>query len=383
MVAQTESPVTPDVVRWAITEDGRTREALADALHVSIHELDAWLMGNSSPSRGQVSDLARVLRRPRALFFLPAAPEQATTPPAFRHPPGDTRDVGTRTLRAYRRARRVQQAVAWARGGHTIDMPMASKSAPPERAAAQIRAWLGVSNEDQSGWGDDRAALAAWRAALEERDVLVFSLEIGEDEVRGFSSWDAVAPMLAVNVSSVTPAARIFTLGHELAHLVLRSDAACIDQPPTNGSATRRMDDAERWCEEFAAALLMPRDAVASVARERRFASPAGIAEVKALMSAFRVSARAAALRLIDLGLAERSLYGAVITQFAPKKKEPAKTTNFRRPSRSTSRIREYGGRTLATVLSSIPETDAMSVLRVDWDDVRKLADEVPGVRAS
>lgn len=377
-------PINPAVLRWALAEDGRPLDELADAADIGLGALEDWRDGRAAPTRGQVTKLATALRRPRAVFFLPTPPEQASAPPSYRHPPGSPGTASPAALKAFRRARRVQQAVAWARSSEPgVDLPRADLGDPPDATAGRVREWLGVSEEDQTSWRDDRDALQAWRDALDDRDVLVFQLEIGPDEVRGFSAWESTAPMVALNINRVSPAARVFTLGHELGHLALRLDAACVDLPPDR----RPVDGGvlERWCETFAGSLLMPEATLAQFLSARRVPrGEAGLEEVKAVAGRFRVSHRAAALRLIDLGWGEWDLYARVVALFRPREaKSVDPTKEFRRPSRSTSRIREYGPRALSTVLSAMPETYAMSVLRINWPDVRQLAEKVPGVRAS
>lgn len=378
-MAAKRSPVTAAVLRWAVSEDGRSPEDLADALEVEPDAVRAWINGREAPSSGQVTKLARLLKRPRALFFLPAPPTQASLPPSFRHPPGDASDVSAAARTAVRRARRVQRAVSWARRAEDpIDVPMSRISRSAEDAAQRAREWLDVSIAEQLEWDDDRIALNAWREALEERGVLVFALEVGRDDVRGFSSWDDRAPLIVTNISSVSPSARSFTLAHELGHLVLREDAACIEQTRVMPSVVL-----ERWCEEFGAEVLLPRREVADFARSRRIAREgADIEDVKALASMFHVSHRAAALRYIDLGLGARDLYGRVLAVFRPVPPARRDDRDFRRPARSTSRLREYGPRTLRTVLTELPTRDALSILRMDVEDTRKIAEQVPGVRA-
>lgn len=371
------SPVSPSVLAWAIEEDGRSLDDLATALNVDAEVLDEWVSGDAQPTTGQVSKLATVLKRPRALFFLPRPPEQVSLPASFRHPPGEIRDVGAPARRIVRQARRIQHAVSWAlRTEPIVEVPRWTVGTSPEDAAAEVRAWLGVTIGDQQTWNNDRDALTAWRHALDERGILVFALEIGSGDVRGFSSWDDHAPLIATNISNVSPAARSFTLGHELGHLVVRQNATCVE--PSDVLAGTEI---ERWCERFSAALLMPRGAVLDMAHGRRVREgPSSLEAVRAVATGFRVSHRAAALRLIDLGLAERSLYADVTRIFKPK--PPARASSeFRRPARSTSRLREYGPRVLETVLNELPPRDALSILRMKVEDVRRVADEVPGVR--
>jgi Zn-dependent peptidase ImmA (M78 family) len=366
------------VVAWAIQEDGRPLVEIAAAAKVPVRELQAWGRGEAAPVVGQVTELAKALRRPRAMFFLPRPPEQATLPTTFRHPPGDeSRQVSAHTRRLVRRSRRLQQAISWVvRDQPPTDMPRVdAANASPEATAERVRTWLRLVSDVHRQWSNDYDALSAWREAMDSRGVLVFALELGLGEVRGFSAWDDRAPLIVTNISSVSPPARCFTLAHEMGHLVARQDATCIEPSGLVDQAT-----IERWCEEFGAALLMPADEVRRLARQRRIHS-ATVDDVKAVAATFRVSHRAATLRLIHLGFADRGLYAAVLRIFRPSPKRQV-ADGYRRPSRATSRLREYGPRTLETVLNELPSRDAMSLLHVDVEDVRRLADAVPGVRA-
>lgn len=384
------SPITPSVLAWAIAEDGRNHIDLATAVGVDEAVLDEWLEGESLPTVGEVSRLASVLRRPRAMFFMPRPPESASLPASFRHPPGDDRLVSAAARRSVRLARRMQSVISGAMSDNgAVDIPRYPLSMAPEAAASAARQWLGVTVSQQASWTNDYDGMHAWRAALDEKGIFVFALDIGgssqrmrpkvsglvSEEVRGFSAWDDNAPMIVVNARKVSAAARSFTLGHELGHLVTRVDAACVDPTPflPFGEPT------ERWCEEFAAALLMPPDAVLRFARmERALTTPsADLGDVVAVKNAFRVSGRAAALRLIDLGLAQRSLYPIVEAAFRPKPPDPTKEMKGGTP-RWKKRLRQFGPRALDTVFSEVSPIEALSILRMTVPDARELSDQVP-----
>lgn len=372
------SPISPSVLAWSLAQDGRTLDEVAAALDVERTELMGWASGSSAPTVGQVSTLARALHRPRVFFFLPEPPVESSFPDGFRHPPGGgRRSVSATVLLEARRAKRVQQAIA-----STVayddgpDVPRAKAERSPALAADQVRKWLGLI--EPARWPDEYAALRWWRGVLETAGVLVFELQLGKDAVRGFAGWDDRAPMIVVNSSGVSPSARIFTLGHELGHLLLREATACLE--PTGGNLTINTQT-ERWCERFAADLVMPTDAVRQLmVREQVGDGEASIDTVTAMMSRFRVSARAAAVRLGDLGYGSDGLYVAVLSIFRTgKKATPGRPSS---PPRHRARLRQYGTPTVMTVLDALPPNDALSVLRMDVEDVRKLADEVPGVPA-
>jgi Zn-dependent peptidase ImmA (M78 family) len=375
-VSGAPSPITPSVLLWALREDGRPIDKIAEGLKVSPLDLEAWAEGSARPTVGQATALAKVLKRPRAFFFLPAAPEESALPTGFRHPPGGgDRTVGQTALIEARRAKRLQQAIAAAaQDEDELKIPQATTSDEPSAAAARAREWLNAPAP--GGWKSDYEALRTWRALLENRGVLVFALQLGAKEVRGFASWDAKAPMIVMNTSSVSPAARCFTIWHELGHLLLREATACLE--PAGGVAID--SDTERWCEAFAAAGLMPRNDVLQLLRQAGVGPGQGdVDTVRRMMRWFGVSGRAAAIRLEDLGYAEKGLYGTIQVLFQPKTGDSSKAKS---PPRSKKRIGQYGPNALTTIFDSLPESDALSVLRITVADARLIAEEVPGVRA-
>lgn len=375
VVAKT-SPVTASVLGWALDEDGRDYRELAEALDIDPDLLESWVAGEAKPTQGEVTDLAKVLKRPRALFFLPRPPVDATLPPSFRHPPGDERLVSAGVRRRVRQSRRVQQAVSWAlRDSPVVQVPRGQTTSVPETVAEEARAWLGASTDEQAGWRNDYDALNTWRDSLESRQILVFSLDLGRGDVRGFSAWDDRAPLIVMNSAGVNPAARCFTLMHELGHLLLREDATCIEAGP----AREVTASVEAWCERFAAAVLMPKASMDGWARSRGLRGlSAGIGDVRAMMTRFRVSARAAALRLIALGYAPPELYAEVTRVFVPK--ETARSESMSSPPRAILRQRQFGDQVLRTILNDLPPRDALSILRLQVEDARRLAELVPGV---
>lgn len=110
----------------------------------------------------------------------------------------------------------------------------------------------------------------------------------------------------------------MYTLFHELGHLLTRTSSVCLDR--TMGpKLSRPTDPAERWCEEFAAAALLPWSGSAGVAEflKRRFQWSPGekvttLAVSRAIANAFKVSWRAATIRLIERDLATWGLYAAI-----------------------------------------------------------------------
>lgn len=316
--ARTRVPISGEIVRWARAEDGLSEEELASRVGVDPERVLAWEAGSEQPTKGQFSRLAQALRRPRALFFLPAPPEVPAVLANLRSAPGlIDYELSTSERRMIRRARRLQEEVSWLirrRGAETSNVLQLQTDVPASSAGQQLRNWLGVELEAQLQWEGESRAFREWRESIEERGILVFQLELGREGIRGFSIWDDFAPALAVNTAYNT-VARIFTMFHELAHLAARVDSACSKFFYSRPNATPS-PQVERWCEEVASFALLPSDEFEQVVRDRfghdRSNPVTELDQARRIAQVFKVSIRAVAIRLIGRQLAPPNLYGIV-----------------------------------------------------------------------
>jgi transcriptional regulator with XRE-family HTH domain len=250
-------PITGSVLRWAREEVGLSLAELADSVKVDPSDVDAWEIGESAPSKGNFSRLVTVLKRPSAIFFLPSPPIQAGLPTSFRNAPGlGQHKLGQVEIRQIRWARRLQEIASWSlQDAHEgpLSFPRYSLDDDSLDAGARYRESTDIPVSDQLSWDTASKAFRVWRSVLESQGILVLQLSLGKGNIRGFSAWDDYAPLVAVN-TAFHPTARIFTLFHEVAHLLTRTDAACLRFILPSGQDGRM----ERWCETFSAAFLLP-----------------------------------------------------------------------------------------------------------------------------
>jgi Zn-dependent peptidase ImmA (M78 family) len=232
--------------------------------------------------------------------------------------------------------------------------PSATVNHDPVNVASVAREVFGISTRDQKRWTTPAVAFDEWRAVLEAAGHLVFLFSIGKDSCRGFSLWDESAPVIAVNTSWNEPA-RIFTLFHELAHLITRTSSACVESLRT----TSRTDPVERWCERFAADFLMPINDIETTLRQSGWNSGESITDLSIawkIASLYKVSLRAAVIRLIEMGAATWVLYD----QIPPI--SDSKLPSGGGTGRNRTRIREdqLGGRVTSLLLDAV-ENDVLS----------------------
>jgi Zn-dependent peptidase ImmA (M78 family)/transcriptional regulator with XRE-family HTH domain len=311
-----EVPVTPSVVQWAIAESGYSVEEIAQTLGVPPPVLNEWLTGRSKPNLTAARKLASKLHRPFAAFLLPDPPRSRPLAVEFRHPVGVQRELNPEERRFLRRAARFQEVLSWLTRELAIDKAQTPSASlddlddDPASVAATTRNLLGVSTVDQKEWPTPSVAFDEWREALERTGHLVFQFSLGKESCRGFSLWDDYAPVVAVN-TAWNETARIFTLFHEMAHLITRTSSACVESVRT----APRTDPVERWCERFAADVLMPAHDVEATLRGNGWRPGLRVQDLgipTRVARQYKVSLRAAVIRLIDLEVATWDLYDSI-----------------------------------------------------------------------
>jgi len=276
-----------------------------------------------------------------------------------------------------RYARGVQTLTQWT----GIDLssqsiPHSDFDADPEEVAGLLRSKLGVKPFQQRAWATASLAFDSWRRALEAVGVIVLQLDLGPTAIRGFSIVAQKAPLIAVN-TSYSHYVRIFTAFHEVAHLITDSSSACVGF----AAPIRNVNRYERWCERFAASFLLPATNVRSFLEQHRpHHDPPGLDEVTALSKSFLVSARAAAMRLIDLKLVDSSLYARVDAHWKPYERDDRR--GGRAPLTPLKRLRQVGRRVATGVRSGVDKgqittVDALRYLDLtlsEYEDFSELA---------
>ncbi len=306
MTKSLEVPIYPTVLKWARETSGTTIEDAATRLGVSASTFARMEKSESSVRLSELRKLAEYFKRPLAAFLLNRPPEEPQPPTDFRvlsrHGSRFARD----TRLALRRAGRLQNAAAEIMHSmgedHSPRVGTARLSDDVRAIAMRERKTLGVDVGTQLRWRDEREAFRGWRTAVERQNVLVFQLHMPIEDARGFSLSDGGPFAIAVSSSDVVHA-RIFTLFHEYAHLLLRSPGVCNPKTQTGTSLSKM--PVERWCNQFAAALLVPEETLRDLL-QRKFADdfPSNLWEaIRVSSRAFRVSEQMAVWRLFDLAL--------------------------------------------------------------------------------
>ena len=354
------APVTPEVVAWAIDESGLSPDEIARRVKVAPAAISAWATGAEKPTKGELTRFAETLKRPRAMFFLPEAPEADSLPAGLRRPAGErarTAQELTFGERLWMRRARYLQEFLRLISDRPCVIPEAHKDEDAGDVGRRLNEWLGVTMENRQEWKNPSQAFRGWRDALEAEGIAVLAFPLGEDGVRGFALTDEYAPMIVVNTAS-NHGARNFTLFHELAHLALGKDQSC---SPKNKSGTL-----ERWCEEVASHVLIPRGNLGLLAAKEK-SKDLGL--VGRVARHFKVSWSAAAVALESEGYVPGAYAMVDAKRSSYDKKEKGGGGGGRLSPQKC--IDENGGLAVRKILNSlssgsINELDASDHLRLD-----------------
>jgi Zn-dependent peptidase ImmA (M78 family)/DNA-binding XRE family transcriptional regulator len=264
MAKGTEAIVKPDLLIWARESAGLTLQDVAAKIQKSQETVLSWERGTEVLSIPQLIKLADIYKRSLAVFFLPSPPEE--------HLPllHDFRKLDSGLARAYtpelrlllrdvERRREVALELAEQLGEFPLEFPMqGTQKDDPEHLANQLRNHLNVTYASQVRWRDHYEALKSWINAIESLGVLVFqSSKVPIDQMRGLSISYEALPVIVINAKD-HPHARIFTLMHELAHILLRYSGLCNLEEHENDRSTDQAT--EVFCNHVAGAILVPQD---------------------------------------------------------------------------------------------------------------------------
>ena len=328
-------PVNPDILRWARESMSLSLEDVAQRMNRKVSEIEAWECGEASPTYIQLETLAyKIYERPIALFFFPEIPDEEAVEKSFRTlPEQELQRIPPRILYLLRRARVFQLNLAELYDGVNPasrqilrDLDFAP-SVDVSEMAHQVRNYLGIDLAEQQSWNDADDTLKRWRTVLEDHGVFVFKDSFNppgkkkEDSVEstfsGFCLYDSDFPVIYVN-NNKAKNRQIFTLFHELAHLLMHTGGVYTRQDDYIEYLTGDDRLIEVLSNQFAAEFLVPSEDF-RVRLVSKSIHDRSIADFAAL---YGVSRETILRRLLDWGRVSQQDYDEKMDQWRNERKE-------------------------------------------------------------
>ena len=102
----------------------------------------------------------------------------------------------------------------------------------PEYVASYERASSGIGIDTQKDWRGHYKAFRTWKKFIESKNIMVFQFSFEERNIRGFVLKETKPYVIVLN-STIKEhiSARIFTLLHEYAHILLKESQSALCYP--------------------------------------------------------------------------------------------------------------------------------------------------------
>ncbi len=257
-MSRVEININHHVLKWAREESGYEPLEIAEKLEVGVERYNLWEANGKNIPLGKLKSIATSYKRQLAVFLLPNVPEKITKPKDYRNLSPANKKFSKKVLETIRDVTYFREMALELKGeaywknryGWLSDAK--AKINDNESFGLQLRELLDISIEDQLQWKNESEAYRKWRSAVEDRlGILVFQFSMPMNEVHGFCFTNTFPYAIIVN-SNHTLQGKIFTIFHELAHILHLESGICLFEKATEKQT-------EEWkCNSFAGNFLVP-----------------------------------------------------------------------------------------------------------------------------
>ena len=331
--------INSDILKWARERSGYTVEAIAAFLRKDASIVNDWESGERAPTYIQLEKLADKYKRPIALFFFPEPPEEPNIAENLALRSSDNTPLEPQIHILLRQAYARQLSLMELNLGTNpsekkLFRDLQAKSAKSVAALAQqTRIYLDIDVNTQAEWSTAAEAFENWRDSIEEAGVFVFKDAFQDDSVDGFCLVHDEFPVIYLN-NSRPPVRQIFSLFHELAHLLIGENGITRSGIFSSGafsggiirSTKLTSKEIEDFCDQFAAEFLVPSDDL----NTRLNYSIYDDDEIEELANHYKVSRPVILLKLVKKGILTQENYWEKMDQWTEdyKRKRTDRTTS-------------------------------------------------------
>lgn len=270
---------------------------LSKRLQMDIADLRREIEGKPEPGLGVIGKIARELSLPKFAFFMSQPPELNGALPDFRSDQPEETQKSRRTVEVIQFAQSVQRTAIALADAPANDWPRFTATAVPdiESFALSVRKYFEITLEDQYDAKDARAFYTLCRKKIEDKGIYVLHASFPSEDGSGFCLAHSENPVILVNTKNQTRARRLFTLIHELAHVLMGKSG--ISDPFV------RKNSIERRCNRFAGAFLSPKPYIRRLLRNATLSKHPDPDDVAWVSRRLKISQEASVLRLEQLGI--------------------------------------------------------------------------------
>ena len=301
--------VNGEIIRWAREYYNMQPDEAAMAIDVDLQRYSNWETGQEFPTYAKLKKISEVFRKPSAIFFFPE-------PPSLPPIKGDLRTLPTDVINRFSKNIIVQFE-------HAEVYQMSVKELYPERKSIltqrdtfpsdmtalcnYIRHLLSFPLSAQKARKNTKIVFEIYRERFYDLGIYVFKDSFRDNSVSGLCINDVTHPVILIN-NSMSFARQIFTLFHELYHLISGTSGAEIIRDDFYVALEPAQEQSERDCDIFANTFLIPHDDfVAELAKQ-----PLTEEYIEHLAKLYSVSREAIMYTLLKMGKITSADYDAL-----------------------------------------------------------------------
>ena len=260
-MAEVLTGVNGNVIRWAREFYNMSPEDAAIAIGVDFEKYSAWESGTDYPTYAKLKKISDVFRKPSAIFFFP-------DPPVLPPIKGDLRTLPNAVVDGFSKNIMIQLEKAKAYQLSLKELYGTSNCILADRAALPndiktlcryLHSLMGFPIGAQKGRKNYKKVFEIYRTKLYELGIYVFKDSFKDDSVSGLCINDDMFPVILIN-NSMSFARQIFTLFHELYHLISNTSGAEIIKDDYYVFLDGVQSATEKACDTFANEFLVPTD---------------------------------------------------------------------------------------------------------------------------
>jgi len=337
-------PINKEILKWARTTMGLSIEDVSNKIHKAPEIIQAWENGEDSPTYPQLENIAdHIYKRPVALFFFPSVPEEESPNTDFRSLPGTTiNDLPSSIIKMYRKAKVLQLNIEELFDGKNPAEKILSEEIKASinddtiNLAKRIRALLGIDINTQQKWRTTDIALKKWRESLERNGIFVFKDAFHNDDFSGFCLHSEYFPVIFIN-NTMTKSRQVFTLFHELAHLLTTQGGIDFYNQDYLNSISGNYRITEYFCNAFAGEILVPSESF-------NFPRDASESFIERNANLYSVSRDVIARKLLDNKIIDTETYIRYVSKWKNEYAQNRRKKNTESSGNIYNNIKSYLG---------------------------------------
>lgn len=294
----------PELVK-GLNRRGIPTDVIAKKIGVSVEEYKQLEQQETEVEQALAEKLARVYGKNWTVFLLNEAPGNPSYDEDHRTTTNKEAGLGYKTFGALEEADYLINFISEITEEPENKIPVFTTRMTPAQMANAFREAIGLPFEKQPKFEKTTDAIKFWTRKLASIGINVSSYQLGEDDgIRAFSLYRNTKAMVVLNTDE-TDNGKLFSLMHELGHILLRNTGVC----------DLNRSDIENFCNQFASEILMPEAAFQELIKKYEVtAENASETSIK-IARRLRVSKLAVLTRLLQSKTISSGQYDALATE--------------------------------------------------------------------